>query len=85
MAPRKQHANGASYSIYSSRKGQAQSIRARNGEITGLTGVDDPYEDPIKPDLVVELASRLSATLSTKSSCFLRASAFWTLFRSTCF
>ncbi|PPS83285.1 putative adenylyl-sulfate kinase [Streptomyces sp. MH60] len=24
------------------------------GELTGLTGVDDPYEEPVKPDLRVE-------------------------------
>ena len=27
---------------------------ARNGEIRGFTGIDDSYEDPIKPDLVVD-------------------------------
>jgi adenylyl-sulfate kinase len=27
--------------------------RARAGEITGLTGVDDPYEPPLAPDVVV--------------------------------
>lgn len=31
--------------------------RARAGEIKGFTGVDDPYEDPPKPDLIVD-ASR---------------------------
>ncbi|KAG0642970.1 hypothetical protein HOY80DRAFT_1035272 [Tuber brumale] len=30
--------------------------RARSGEIKGFTGVDDPYEDPIKPDLVVDVS-----------------------------
>jgi sulfate adenylyltransferase len=29
--------------------------RARRGEIKGFTGVDDPYEKPEKPDLVVDL------------------------------
>ncbi|VVT50785.1 uncharacterized protein SAPINGB_P002879 [Magnusiomyces paraingens] len=29
--------------------------RARNGEIKGFTGVDDPYEVPTKPDLTVDL------------------------------
>jgi sulfate adenylyltransferase len=29
--------------------------RARRGEIRGFTGVDDPYEKPEKPDLVVDL------------------------------
>lgn len=28
--------------------------RARAGEIKGFTGVDDPYETPVKPDLVVD-------------------------------
>ncbi|KAK3363653.1 hypothetical protein B0T25DRAFT_562642 [Lasiosphaeria hispida] len=28
--------------------------KARNGEIKGFTGVDDPYEVPSKPDLVVD-------------------------------
>lgn len=28
--------------------------KARAGEITGFTGVDDPYETPLQPDLVLE-------------------------------
>ena len=27
--------------------------RQRLGEISGLTGVDDPYEEPLTPDLVI--------------------------------
>ena len=27
--------------------------RARNGEITGMTGIDDPYEPPFEPELEV--------------------------------
>ena len=30
--------------------------RARNGEIKGFTGVDDPYENPVKPDLTVDVS-----------------------------
>ena len=30
--------------------------RARKGEIKGFTGVDDPYEIPGKPDLVVDVS-----------------------------
>jgi adenylylsulfate kinase len=30
--------------------------RARNGEITGLTGVDDPYEEPRSAELVLDTA-----------------------------
>ena len=29
--------------------------KARRGEIKGFTGVDDPYEEPSKPDLVVDV------------------------------
>lgn len=32
--------------------------RARAGEITGFTGVDDPYENPTKPDLVVDASKQ---------------------------
>ncbi|KAF1995792.1 ATP-sulfurylase [Amniculicola lignicola CBS 123094] len=30
--------------------------KARNGEIKGFTGVDDPYESPEKPDLTVDIS-----------------------------
>lgn len=32
--------------------------RARAGEIKGFTGVDDPYEDPPKPDLIVDASKQ---------------------------
>lgn len=32
--------------------------RARGGEITGFTGVDDPYEKPAKPDLTVDCSTQ---------------------------
>ncbi|MEO6317343.1 MAG: adenylyl-sulfate kinase [Acidimicrobiales bacterium] len=46
--------------------------RARAGEITGFTGIDDPYEPPTSPDLVLRpddgdaeaMASRVLALLS---------------------
>jgi bifunctional enzyme CysN/CysC len=31
--------------------------KARAGELTGFTGVDDPYEAPLRPELVVETAT----------------------------
>jgi bifunctional enzyme CysN/CysC len=34
--------------------------RARAGEITGMTGVDDPYETPVEPDLRID-GSAMSA------------------------
>ena len=30
--------------------------RARRGELTGLTGLDDPYERPLAPELVIDTA-----------------------------
>ena len=27
--------------------------KARRGEIRGFTGIDDPYEPPVNPDIVV--------------------------------
>ena len=35
--------------------------RQRAGEITGLTGVDDPYEVPLRPDLVVPAHEQTAA------------------------
>jgi adenylylsulfate kinase len=32
--------------------------RARAGEITGFTGIDDPYEEPLAPALAVDSAAR---------------------------
>jgi len=32
--------------------------KARAGEIKGFTGIDDPYEEPLSPELVVDSAAR---------------------------
>ena len=39
--------------------------RAVKGELPRLTGVDDPFEEPLNPDLIVDTA-RLSAPQSTE-------------------
>ena len=31
--------------------------KARAGEIKGFTGIDDPYEEPLAPELVVDSAA----------------------------
>jgi adenylylsulfate kinase len=46
--------------------------KARRGEITGLTGLDDPYEPPARPELVLDteqldLASSVRLTLGELS------------------
>jgi adenylylsulfate kinase len=32
--------------------------KARAGEIKGFTGIDDPYEQPLHPEIVLDSASR---------------------------
>ena len=34
--------------------------KARNGELTGMTGVDDPYERPPRPELVIDTGASRS-------------------------
>ena len=36
---------------------------ADEGKIKGFTGVDDPYEEPLHPELVVESVARIFAKL----------------------
>ena len=39
--------------------------KARAGEIKGFTGIDDPYEEPLTPELVVDSAARRPDDLAT--------------------
>ena len=38
--------------------------KARAGEIKGFTGIDDPYEEPLTPELVVDSAARAPEALA---------------------
>jgi len=40
--------------------------KARAGEITGFTGIDDPYEEPLAAELVVDSASTPAAELADR-------------------
>jgi adenylyl-sulfate kinase len=40
--------------------------KARAGEITGFTGIDDPYEPPLAPDLVVGRADEPAAAAGAR-------------------
>jgi len=40
--------------------------KARAGEIRGFTGIDDPYEAPLAPELVVDSASRPPEVLAAE-------------------
>ena len=44
----------ADLSVCESRDPKGLYKKARAGEIKGFTGIDAPYEEPIKPELVVE-------------------------------
>ena len=44
--------------VCESRDVKGHYARARAGELTGLTGVDDPYEPPLSPDLRLATAGR---------------------------
>jgi bifunctional enzyme CysN/CysC len=40
--------------------------KARAGELKGFTGIDDPYEPPLAPDLVLDTTSAGAAALAAK-------------------
>ena len=46
--------------------------KARAGEITGFTGIDDPYEAPAHPDLVLRPEAGDARTLATQVLALLR-------------
>jgi adenylylsulfate kinase len=46
--------------------------RARAGEIRGFTGIDDPYEPPERPELVLDAGSKPAETLAEEVIACLR-------------
>ena len=40
--------------------------KARNGEIKGFTGIDDPYEAPLDPELVIDAAKEAPADATVR-------------------
>ena len=38
--------------------------RARSGELTGMTGIDDPYEEPVAPELVIDGTASLEQSVA---------------------
>jgi adenylylsulfate kinase len=48
--------------------------RARAGQIRGFTGVDDPYEPPETPELILAAGSKSAETLAEEVIAYLRAS-----------
>jgi sulfate adenylyltransferase len=50
--------------------------KARRGEIRGFTGVDDPYESPEKPEIVLDTVEYTSEENARLIVDFLRANRF---------
>ncbi len=48
--------------------------KARAGEIKGFTGIDDPYEAPAKPELVLDAGTKSAETLADEVIAYLRKS-----------
>lgn len=48
--------------------------KARAGEIKGFTGIDDPYEAPLKPELVLDAATKDAEALADEVIAYLRKS-----------
>jgi adenylylsulfate kinase len=46
--------------------------KARAGELKGFTGIDDPYEAPAKPELVLDAAKKNAETLAQEVIAYLR-------------
>lgn len=45
--------------------------KARRGELKGFTGIDDPYEPPLHPELIVNTASALPEEISAQILAYL--------------
>ena len=47
--------------------------KARAGEIKGFTGIDDPYEEPLAPELVLQAAEKTPDILATENKANLKS------------
>ncbi len=45
--------------------------KARAGELKGFTGIDDPYEAPVKPELVLDAGQKSAETLADEVIAYL--------------
>ena len=48
--------------------------RARSGQIKGFTGIDDPYEAPERPELVLDAAEKSPEVLADEVTAYLKSS-----------
>ncbi len=50
--------------------------KARRGELRGFTGVDDPYEPPLHPEIVIKTAERTPQDIAAEILTFLQDSGY---------
>jgi sulfate adenylyltransferase len=50
--------------------------RARRGELAGFTGVDDPYEPPARPELVLDTVAASAEDNARRIAAYLREAGF---------
>jgi sulfate adenylyltransferase len=50
--------------------------RARRGQITGFTGVDDPYEEPVNPEIVLDTVNLTAEDNARKIIAFLEENGY---------
>jgi adenylylsulfate kinase len=50
--------------------------KARAGEIKGFTGIDDPYEEPLSPELVLQAAEKTPDLLAAEIMSYLENNGF---------
>jgi adenylylsulfate kinase len=48
--------------------------KARAGELKGFTGIDDPYEAPLKPELVLDAGTKSAEALAEEVIAYLQKS-----------
>ena len=46
--------------------------KARAGQLKGFTGIDDPYEPPVKPEMVLDAAEKSAQTLADEVLAYLK-------------
>jgi adenylylsulfate kinase len=46
--------------------------KARAGELKGFTGIDDPYEPPAKPELVLDAGAKSAEELADEVIAYLK-------------
>ena len=50
--------------------------RARRGEIKGFTGIDDPYEEPLNPELTLDTVETTPEANARKIIAYLESRGF---------